>query len=646
MSCALWRSSHVSVRTACGDVFEVLFRKEVLVKKTCFNCFHEYEAGEKRCPYCGFPAGYFNRKDYPDALECGSVLYGRYVLGKVLGQGGFGITYLANDYKRNKPVAVKEYFPKEAAKRNGPNQVIPVSHSKSEAFQYGMDRFLDEARTLAEFIGNKNIVKVHRFFKENGTAYFVMDYVKGMSFVDLLKRKGGKISWDEAWAVFSPIVNALGIVHSKGIVHRDVAPDNIVIGVDGHVKLLDFGAARYSMGQYSKSLDVILKRGFAPVEQYTRHGRQGPYTDVYALAATFYVAVTGRVPPESTERMDQEKLIPPRELGADIPVYAEQALLKAMALNSSQRFQTMDEFRRAVLEGKAKEESADRARQRGGQEEELRRQRQREQEEELRRQRQREQEEELHRQRRREQEEELSRQRQREQEEELSRQRQREQEEADRRRSGHGHKNILRNQTLKACLVYTALIPLLISAAVFMVTGLQPRYFLICLALTASAAGLFCFTAVLTGGYLKNVRKTLYEEGITLDELEGDLDCIRFFTLLMGHKYAVISTLFPKVIVYRDLIWCYVVETTIRHKSFFITVAKTKQYSLVFKMRDRSEHKLSIPSKNKDDILREIRNRVPWAIVGYSDDLVRICNNDFGAMIRQVDSKRQERGEG
>ena len=610
MSCALWRSSHVSVRTACGDVFEVLFRKEVLVKKTCFNCFHEYEAGEKRCPYCGFPAGYFNRKDYPDALECGSVLYGRYVLGKVLGQGGFGITYLANDYKRNKPVAVKEYFPKEAAKRNGPNQVIPVSHSKSEAFQYGMDRFLDEARTLAEFIGNKNIVKVHRFFKENGTAYFVMDYVKGMSFVDLLKRKGGKISWDEAWAVLSPIVNALGIVHSKGIVHRDVAPDNIVIGVDGHVKLLDFGAARYSMGQYSKSLDVILKRGFAPVEQYTRHGRQGPYTDVYALAATFYVAVTGRVPPESTERMDQEKLIPPRELGADIPVYAEQALLKAMALNSSQRFQTMDEFRRAVLEGKAKEESADRARQRGGQEEELRRQRQREQEEELRR------------------------------------QRQREQEEADRRRSGHGHKNILRNQTLKACLVYTALIPLLISAAVFMVTGLQPRYFLICLALTASAAGLFCFTAVLTGGYLKNVRKTLYEEGITLDELEGDLDCIRFFTLLMGHKYAVISTLFPKVIVYRDLIWCYVVETTIRHKSFFITVAKTKQYSLVFKMRDRSEHKLSIPSKNKDDILREIRNRVPWAIVGYSDDLVRICNNDFGAMIRQVDSKRQERGEG
>ena len=179
-----------------------------------------------------------------------------------------------------------------------------------------------------------------------------------------------------------------------------------------------------------------------------------------------------------------------------------------------------------------------------------------------------------------------------------------------------------------------------------MVTGLQPRYFLICLALTASAAGLFCFTAVLTGGYLKNVRKTLYEEGITLDELEGDLDCIRFFTLLMGHKYAVISTLFPKVIVYRDLIWCYVVETTIRHKSFFVTVAKTKQYSLVFKMRDRSEHKLGIPSKNKDDILREIRNRVPWAIVGYSDDLVRICNNDFGAMIRQVDSKRQERGEG
>ena len=644
MSCALWRSSHVSVRTACGDVFEVLLRKEVLVKKTCFNCFHEYEAGEKRCPYCGFPAGYFNRKDYSDALECGSVLYGRYVLGKVLGQGGFGITYLANDYKRNKPVAVKEYFPKEAAKRNGPNQVIPVSHSKSEAFQYGMDRFLDEARTLAEFIGNKNIVKVHRFFKENGTAYFVMDYVKGMSFVDLLKRKGGKISWDEAWAVLSPIVNALGIVHSKGIVHRDVAPDNIVIGVDGHVKLLDFGAARYSMGQYSKSLDVILKRGFAPVEQYTRHGRQGPYTDVYALAATFYVAVTGRVPTESTERMDQEKLIPPRELGADIPVYAEQALLKAMALSSSQRFQTMDEFRRAVLEGKAEEERRDRKRQHGEQEEELHRQRQREQEEELRRQKQREQEEELRRQKQREQEEELRRQRQREQEEELRRQKQRE--EAIRHHSASGHKNILRNQTLKICLVYIVIIPLLIGAAVLMVTGFQTRYFLISLALAAAATGLFCLFTVLTGGYLKDIRKTLNEEGITLDELEGDLDYFRFKTLLLGQKYAAIAGMSSKAIVYRDLIWCYVIETTIRHKYFFITVAKTKQYLLVFKMRNRSEYKLRIPSNNKEDILKEIRNRVPWAIVGYSDDLARIYSTDFESMIRHVDSKRQERGDG
>ena len=626
------------------------------MKKICFNCFHEYESGENRCPCCGFPADYFNREDYPDALECGSVLYGRYVLGKVLGQGGFGITYLAKDYKRDKPVAIKEYFPKEAAKRKGTNQVIPVSYDKSDAFRYGIDRFLDEAKTLAEFIGNKNIVKVHRFFPENGTAYFVMDYVKGMSFVDLLKRKGGKISWDEAWAVLSPIVSSLGIVHSKGIVHRDVAPDNIVIGVDGHVKLLDFGAARYSMGEYSNSLDVILKKGFAPVEQYTRHGRQGPFTDVYALAATFYVAVTGRVPPESTERMDREKLIPPRELGADIPVYAEKALLKAMALGSSQRFQTMDEFRRAVLEGKAEEESRDRKRQHGEQEEELRRQRRREQEEELRRQRQREQEEELRRQRQREQEEELRRQRQREQEEELRRQRQREQEEELRRQkqreealrhhSVSGHKNILRNQTLKICLVYVVIIPLLIGAAVLMVTGFQTRYFLISLALAAAATGLFCLFTVLTGGYLKDIRKTLNEEGITLDELEGDLDYFRFKTLLLGQKYAAIAGMSSKAIVYRDLIWCYVIETTIRHKYFFITVAKTKQYLLVFKMRNRSEYKLSIPSNNKEDILKEIRNRVPWAIVGYSDDLARIYSTDFESMIRLVDSKRQERGDG
>lgn len=122
-----------------------------------------------------------------------------------------------------------------------------------------------------------------------------------------------------------------------------------MIAVDGLVKLIDFGAARYSMGEYSKSLDVILKRGFAPVEQYIRHGRQGAFTDVYALAATFYYAVTGLLPPESTERMEREKLIPPGKLGIDIPDYVEKALLKAMAVSSAERFQTMDEFRMAVF---------------------------------------------------------------------------------------------------------------------------------------------------------------------------------------------------------------------------------------------------------------------------------------------------------
>ena len=482
------------------------------MQKMCFNCFHKNETGASLCPRCGFPAGFFNRRDYPDALECGSILHGRYVLGRVLGQGGFGITYLAKDYKRDRIAAVKEYFPLEVVRRNGINEVTPAGYLKSDAFQYGMDRFLDEARTLAEFIGNRNIVKVHRFFKENGTAYFVMDYVKGMSFADLLNRKGGKTSWDEAWTVLSPIVNALGIVHAKGIIHRDVAPDNIVIGVDGHVKLLDFGAARYSMGRYSESLDVILKRGFAPVEQYTRREKQGPFTDVYALAATFYVAVTGQVPPESTERIDREKLVPPRKLGADIPEYAEKALLKAMAVYPSQRFQTMEEFSRAVIEGKAKADKADLARQRREHEEKLRRQR--EQEEEIRRQRQREQEEEIRRQRQREQEEETRRQRQREQEEETRRQRQREQEEAIRRQqqSAYEQKKNLRDQILKHCLWLILAVPLFIGLITALVTGFNIRYVLVGVILAAAATCPFC---ILTA---KSMRGEPGEGGKHLDE--------------------------------------------------------------------------------------------------------------------------------
>lgn len=287
---------------------------------------------------------------YPLALPQGTVLAGQYVIEKTLGQGGFGITYRAKDHKTGQPVAVKEFFPDAMATRTQQTTVMPFSGERGESFTYGKSCFLQEAETLAKFIGNEGIVRVHTYFEENGTAYFVMDYVEGTSFEDYIKNKGGKISYEDAERILLPVIDALAAVHSKGIVHRDVTPDNIYITNDGSVKLLDFGAARYSLGDKSRSLDVVLKHGFAPKEQYTRRGKQGPFTDVYAVGATFYFAITGKRPPDSIERMDEDDLVPPSSRGVNIPKEKEDAILQALSVQPQDRFQTMVAFRQALMQ--------------------------------------------------------------------------------------------------------------------------------------------------------------------------------------------------------------------------------------------------------------------------------------------------------
>ena len=290
--------------------------------------------------------------NYPLALKPGTILAGQYIIENVLGQGGFGITYKAKDHKSDSFVALKEFFPDTLAYREE-SSVISYPGERSENFQYGKERFLDEAKTLAQFIGNSNIVRIHSYFEENGTAYFAMDYIEGISFDVYLKEHGGRISVAEAEQILFPVMDALGAVHSKGIIHRDVTPDNIYICSDGTVKLLDFGAARYSLGDKSRSLDVILKHGFAPKEQYTRRGRQGPYTDIYSLAATFYFAITGKRPPDSVDRLEEDSLIEPSSLGVDITVQKEEALFKALEVSPQYRYQSMEEFKAAMLGGAA-----------------------------------------------------------------------------------------------------------------------------------------------------------------------------------------------------------------------------------------------------------------------------------------------------
>ncbi len=290
-----------------------------------------------------------DRSKYPMALPEGTAIGGQYIIGDVLGQGGFGITYTAEDYQTKQKVAIKEYFPDGMAIRSGKNQITPLSGEREENYRYGMECFLLEAKTLSEFLNTPEIVRVLKYFEENGTAYLCMEYVEGESFDEYLKEKGGHISFEDAKRCLIPVMDALSKVHEKGIIHRDISPDNIFITDSGQIKLLDFGSARYSLGDRSKSLDVILKPGFAPKEQYTRRGRQGFYTDVYSLAATMYFALTGERPPDSIERLDEDTLIPPSQKGVAIPPEAEAALLKGLSVSVHARYQTAAEFKAGIL---------------------------------------------------------------------------------------------------------------------------------------------------------------------------------------------------------------------------------------------------------------------------------------------------------
>ena len=313
----------------------------------CYNCFRQIADPTQPCPHCGFDLEE-NQQKFPVALRAGTVLNDRYIVGRVLGQGGFGITYVAFDTQLQAKVAVKEYMPSDMATRVEGTTVSVMMDTRAEDFTYGAERFQEEARTLAKFIGHPNIAGVSSYFDQNDTSYFVMDYIEGVSFKSYIANNGGKVSVDETLNVMIPVLRALTSVHAEGFIHRDVTPDNIYISKDGNVKLLDFGSARYSIGDKSKSLDVILKVGYAPKEQYIRRGRQGPYTDVYSCAACFYAALTGYLPPESLERLDHDELVPVSQAGVEVPEWLDKAILKGLAVQPEDRFQSAAEFLDAI----------------------------------------------------------------------------------------------------------------------------------------------------------------------------------------------------------------------------------------------------------------------------------------------------------
>jgi len=315
----------------------------------CMGCFSPLQAGNPVCTVCGYDQS--PEPERPYRLPTRTILSGKYMVGRVLGEGGFGITYVGYDLNLEIKVAVKEYYPSGFVTRatTVSTTVQPYDGELGDVFLKGRDRFVDEAKRLARFRVFAGIVMVNDFFVENGTAYIVMEYVEGRTLKEYLTERGGKLPPEQIFEMLRPVFSSLAQVHESGIIHRDISPDNLMITRDGSVKLLDFGAAREFGEDGNKSLSVMLKHGYAPAEQYSTKGMQGPFTDVYALSATIYKAITGITPESSMDRMLDDTVKPPCKLGIMLPDHQEAALMKGLAIRQQDRFQTISELYEALL---------------------------------------------------------------------------------------------------------------------------------------------------------------------------------------------------------------------------------------------------------------------------------------------------------
>ena len=278
-------------------------------------------------------------------LRKGTRLIGRYTIEDVLGQGGFGITYLGMDELHKKKVAIKEFFPQGIVTRNieYEDTVTVTLVGEKENYDKGKERFLKEAQTMAMFSKDKGIVKALDFFEINNTAYIVMEYLEGVTLKQYL-RENKRIDAEDLVELLVPLIEALDEIHSQGLIHRDISPDNIMVLPDGRIKLMDFGAARDYTEFGEKSLSIVLKPGYAPPEQYQTHGVQGPWTDIYALCATMYKCITGENPPVAIDRLVDDHLKKISAFGIPVLPQIEEAIIKGMSVAAKDRYQNVGDF--------------------------------------------------------------------------------------------------------------------------------------------------------------------------------------------------------------------------------------------------------------------------------------------------------------
>ena len=304
----------------------------------CMNPFRGYP-----CPACGYDPQ--KRRDAEYALPLGTILAGKYLVGRVLGQGGFGITYIGLDIALERKVAIKEYYPSGQANRTpGTSAVIWTGSEQARTeLRNGMEMVLKEARKMVKVEEVPGVVKVRELFRENNTAYIVMDYVEGETLKDRL-RKAGPMPWSQAKKIFLPVIRTMESVHQAGIIHRDLSPDNLMLAPGGAVKVLDLGAAKDITVNTGTSSMPVAKSGFSPLEQYGQQGGSGPYTDVYALAATLYYTLTGKAPLSALDRINKDQLNWDYPGLKAAPENVRQALRKALALRPEQRTRSMADF--------------------------------------------------------------------------------------------------------------------------------------------------------------------------------------------------------------------------------------------------------------------------------------------------------------